>query len=245
MPTHAQPKHTDGGFVSVFSANRIPCLEPPLSATDSKSQSNPCPYLHPAFVFLSLSSGSPPSGVLGAEADAQRRVRARGGLGGRQPPTTSEGGRVGPTNADSQPGGHRPASTAQPPPRCGSRACPYEGRGLALLFRRGPRPTFRPRPPTYALFAFSGHFKASKMWVPRLPLRQAGGVPCLMPGSYDLFALVDLSVAHQTLSGQQSSRHGEAAKKRSHNSIQLKPCPPACYNDPSASSGPPTRRWHT
>ena len=46
-------------------------------------------------------------------------------------------------------------------------------------------------------------------------------------------------------SGQRSLRHGEAAKKRSDNSIQLKPCPPACYNDPSASSGPPTRRWHT
>ena len=30
-----------------FFANRIPCLEPALSATDSKSRSNPCPYLHP------------------------------------------------------------------------------------------------------------------------------------------------------------------------------------------------------
>ena len=121
---------------------------------------NRIPRSLPTPLILSLSSiahGEPVEPSASPRGRGRRAAAGEGarGLGGASPPRTSEGGRVGPTNADS-PGrlfpapphpnaassGPSPAyladtlcspfSAISNPPRCGCRACPCEGRGHAL-----------------------------------------------------------------------------------------------------------------
>ena len=75
MPTaHAPTRNPDGRGIRLrFFHNRIPCLENPLSATDSKIRSIP-----PGRGPTPQASAAQPRASPGGEADAQRRVRARG-----------------------------------------------------------------------------------------------------------------------------------------------------------------------
>ena len=134
---------------------------------------------------------------------------------------SSEGGRVGPTN-DAIPTQVLPLPCqgvgAEPAPaKAGGLPCPCFVRlcRIRAIFRRGPRPTYGPRPATYDLSPFSGHFKPSRM-APRPLIRP-------VPGSYDLSPFVHLSVAPQTKSAAASSRHRPPGKNAPHNSIQIKP----------------------
>ena len=82
MPTHTHPQHMNGGFDFEENSFRIPCLEIPLSATDSKSISNPRPYLHPhSFSCRRRSEDTP---AAGGAAGPQEPPRAGGPTQGRK-----------------------------------------------------------------------------------------------------------------------------------------------------------------
>ena len=92
------------------------------------------------------------------------------------------------------------------------------------IFRRGPRPTFSPRPRRYDLFPFCRRFNTPRQG-PRPLIRP-------VPGSYGLSPFVDLSVAPQTQAGTRFPRHGPPEKSRrtiqSNSDPSLHPTPARC-----------------
>ena len=109
--------------------------------------------------------------------------------------------------------------------RCGCRACPGEGRGLALrlvslcrfraIFHRGPRPPFGSRLGRYDLSPFVD--------VSDAPQRGRPTTDRPVPGSYGSSPFVHLSVAAQPQAAPRPSRHRGAGKNATDNSKQLKP----------------------
>ena len=112
--------------------------------------------------------------------------------------------------------------------RCGCRACPGEGRGLALrlvslcrfraILHRGPRPPFGSRLGRYDLSPFVD--------VSDAPQRGRPTTDRPVPGRYGSSPFVHLSRSAQTQAAPRPSRHGPAGKNATDNSKQLKP-PPA------------------
>ena len=133
MPTRKPRESDERRIRPPLFCKTNPCLQSPLSATDSKSQSNPR-SLHPP--------------LLGGEAGAQRRVRARG-HGGRRPPENvrgraggqDKGRKTAPRSPDGRKkpphfGGPMGAA-AQTPQDVGSRACPCLCRHAVTLHPQG------------------------------------------------------------------------------------------------------------
>ena len=195
--------------------------------------------------MVSLSDHPP---LPGGEADAQRRVRACGGMGGASPPRTSEGGRVGPTQrrktgpslprglggclpemwVQSLPLGRQGACPAvtqcfQPPQAVGAGLCP------ALLVHFGPflahavdRLSGPPLADTLCS-PFSAISKPPRCGCRACPCERRGrALPCL--AATTLFAFVDLSVALQTLSAP-AFPQARACRKKRVRTIQIKTNP--------------------
>ena len=152
-PARARPALTATpmgiGFDFGSFANRIPCLESLLAATDSKSKSNPCAVPREGVQSLPLPLPS-------RSAPNLPQVWVQGYALVFLCPFRP----ISPDAADGLSG-----------PRLADTLCLY----------------------------FRAVSKPPKVWVQSLPLRRQGARPAV-PGSYDLFAFVDLFVALQNLS---------------------------------------------